>query len=236
MAISVSLRHVSVSYHGTKALQNVSLDIPSGKIIGLLGPSGAGKTTLMRVIVGRQRPDRGAARVLGYPAGYRMLRGRIGYMTQAVSIYPDLSVQENMRYFAALLGAGRDEVRTVIEEVDLVNQWHQLAGTMSGGQKARLSLAIALLGSPELLVLDEPTVGVDPVLRHELWEIFHRAAKRGVTLLVSSHVMDEAVHCDELLLVRNGRLLAQGSPAELCRRTGTGVIEDAFLKLVELAS
>lgn len=233
MAISISLRHVSVSYHGIKALQDMSLDIPGGRIVGLLGPSGAGKTTLMRVIVGRQRLAQGAARVLGQPAGHRSLRGRIGYMTQAVSIYPDLSVQENMHYFATLLGVGKDGIRTSIDEVDLTKQWHQLAGTMSGGQKARLSLAIALLGNPELLVLDEPTVGVDPVLRRELWVIFHRAAGRGATLLVSSHVMDEATHCDELLLVRDGRLLAQGSPAELCRRTSTNEVEDAFLKLVE---
>lgn len=230
---SVRLHHVTVHYGDTKALKDISLSIPSGKIIGLLGPSGAGKTTLIRLIVGRLKPNVGQAGVLGYVAGSRKLRGRIGYMTQGVSIYPDLTVRQNLRYFATIMRVSWSRIDDYLKEVDLVGQAGQLAGTLSGGQKSRLSLAIALLGDPELLVLDEPTVGVDPVLRRKLWEIFRGRAARGATIIVSSHVMDEAAHCDDLLLIRRGRILAHDTPAELCSRTHAANVEDAFLKLVE---
>lgn len=230
---SVRLHHVTVHYGATKALKDVSLSIPSGKVIGLLGPSGAGKTTLLRMVVGRLRPTGGQARVLGYPAGNRKLRGKVGYMTQSVSVYPDLTVRQNLRYFATIMGVSWARLPAYLAEVDLVEQTNQLAGTLSGGQKSRLSLAIALLGDPELLVLDEPTVGVDPVLRRQLWDIFRGRAEKGATIIVSSHAMDEAAHCDDLLLIRRGRILAHDTPAELCRRTHTGTMEEAFLKLVE---
>lgn len=230
---SVRLHHVTVRYGGTKALRDVSLSVPSGKIVGLLGPSGAGKTTLIRLIVGRLKPTTGQAMVLDYPAGNRKLRGRVGYMTQGVSIYPDLTVNQNLRYFATIMGVSWLRIHDYLVEVDLFDQARQLAGTLSGGQKSRLSLAIALLGEPELLVLDEPTVGVDPVLRLKLWEIFRGRAAKGVTIIISSHVMDEAAHCDDLLLIRRGRILAHDSPVELRNRMCTDTVEEAFLKLVE---
>lgn len=230
---SVQLHHVTVRYGTTKALNDITLTIPSGKIIGLLGPSGAGKTTLLRMIVGRLKPGSGQAKILGYPAGSRKLRGRVGYMTQSVSVYPDLTVRQNLRYFAAIMNVNWSRIPEYLKEVDLVDQAKQLAGTLSGGQKSRLSLAIALLGDPELLVLDEPTVGVDPVLQRKLWGIFYGRAAKGTTIIVSSHVMDEAAHCDDLLLIRRGRILAHDSPAELCDRTRAANVEEAFLKLVE---
>jgi ABC-2 type transport system ATP-binding protein len=231
---AIRLHHATVVYGVSKALKDISLSIPSGQIVGVLGPSGAGKTTLLRIVVGRLRLSSGEASVLGYPAGHRKLRGRIGYMTQGTSVYPDLTVEQNLRYFATILGVGLSSLPSYLAEVDLARQTKQLAGTLSGGQKSRLSLAIALMGDPELLVLDEPTVGVDPVLRRQLWGIFHRQATKGTTIIVSSHVMDEAAHCDDLLLVRHGRILAHDSPANLCAHTHTTTVEEAFLKLVEM--
>jgi ABC-2 type transport system ATP-binding protein len=232
MESSVSITDLRVRLDGQDVLKGISAEIPSGKIVGLLGPSGAGKTTLMRVIVGRQRIASGKVSVLGSPAGAASLRGDIGYMTQAASVYPDLTVQENLRYFATMLGVGKSEVADVIGTVDLAKQTGQLVGTLSGGQKSRVSLAIALLGNPKMLVLDEPTVGVDPVLRQQLWQTFRTVADKGTSIVVSSHVMDEASRCDELLLVREGELLAQGTPDELCARTKTKTVEESFLKLV----
>ena len=171
---------------------------------GLLGPSGSGKSTLIRAIVGVQRVAGGSVRVLGEPAGARQLRSRIGYMTQAPSVYGDLTVRENLRFFARVLGAGPDAVERAIEDVSLTGFGDRVVDRLSGGQRARVSLATALLGSPELLVLDEPTVGLDPVLRRDLWQLFHALATEGRTLLVSSHVMDEADRCDHLLLLREG--------------------------------
>jgi len=231
MATAIHLEHASVSFGATKALQNVTLDIPSGKIVGFLGPSGAGKTTLMRVIVGRQPLQKGKAEVLGQRAGAPSLRDRIGYMPQSAGTYQDLTVQENLRYFAVMRGLDRKAADRAIAEVDLMPQSKQLVSTLSGGQRSRLSLAVALLGEPELLVLDEPTVGVDPALRLRLWHIFRRIAERGTTIYISSHVMDEASRCDELLLIRRGRVLAYGTPAELLQQTHATDIESAFLAL-----
>lgn len=233
MTVSISMRGVSVRFGGVDALRQVSLDIPTGRIIGLLGPSGAGKTTLMRAIVGRQRIRRGSLEVLGKPVGTRELRGRIGYMPQSPAAYSDLTVQENLRYYAAILQLGRHDAAEVLAAVDMVPQANQLVRTLSGGQRSRLSLAIALLGNPQLLVLDEPTVGVDPVLRQQLWKLFRRIVRDGATVLVSSHVMDEAGRCDDLLLIRDGRCLAHDAPEALCKQTGTHTVEEAFLKLVE---
>jgi ABC-2 type transport system ATP-binding protein len=205
-------------------------------VTGLLGPSGSGKTTLLRAIVGVQVVERGTATVLGLPAGSPGLRARVAYATQDASVYDDLSVRENLVYFAAVLGAPPGDVERVLDEVGLAGEAGDAVGRLSGGQRSRASLAVALLGTPEVLVLDEPTVGLDPLLRAELWDLFHRLADGGKTLLVSSHVMDEATRCDELVLLRDGAVLAQATPAELLARTGAADVEEAFLRLVRTAA
>jgi len=217
---------------GREVLRSVSFAVPQGQVTGLLGPSGCGKTTLMRAIVGVQIVEGGTVTVLGEPAGSPPLRNRIGYATQSPSIYADLTVAENLRYFAAILKAPASDVLRVIGEVDLVRHADKLVSQLSGGQRSRANLAVALLGTPELLVLDEPTVGLDPVLRDDLWALFHRLADRGVTLLVSSHVMDEAARCQRLLLMREGEVLADDTPDGLRHATGTPDLEQAFLRLV----
>ena len=213
-------------------LKGISLTIAPGTVTGLLGPSGCGKSTFMRAIVGVQKVAGGEVRVLGRRAGDPRLRHRVGYVTQAPSVYADLSVVENLRYFASVLGISREDAGRVIEQVGLQGRERDLVARLSGGQRARVSLAAALLGSPELLVLDEPTVGLDPVLRGELWDLFHRLAAAGTSLLISSHVMDEANRCGHLLLMRDGAIIADDSPAALLDRTGAGEIEQAFLALV----
>lgn len=230
---AIRVDHLHVIRGGRVVLPELSCDVPSGAVAGLLGPSGSGKTTLIRAVVGVQRIAGGTVEVLGRPGGSRLLRARVGYMTQAASVYRDLTVRENLRFFARVLGAGREAVARAIDDVSLGDHADQVVSSLSGGEQARVSLAAALLGEPELLVLDEPTVGLDPLLRRDLWSFFHRLAGRGVTLLVSSHVMDEADRCDSLLLLREGRLLAQGTPGELRARTGTTQLDDAFLALVE---
>jgi ABC-2 type transport system ATP-binding protein len=215
-----------------EVLHDVDFAVPRGSITGLLGPSGCGKTTLMRAVVGVQIVESGQVTVLDEPAGSARLRDKIGYATQNPSVYADLTVSESLRYFAAILRAPKSDVARVIEEVGLTSHADHIVGELSGGQLNRASLAVALLGRPELLVLDEPTVGLDPVLREELWELFRRLAGRGVTLLVSSHVMDEAARCDRLLLMRDGYILADDTPDALRSRTDTTDLEQAFLRLV----
>ena len=217
----------------THALRSVRLDVPEGRVTGLLGPSGSGKTTLMRAIVGVQIVRRGTVEVLGKPAGDPELRRRVGYVTQAPSVYRDLTPRENLEYFARLVGAPSERIDEVLEIVDLARLSRRHVGSLSGGEHSRVSLAAALLPRPELLVLDEPTVGLDPLLRRDLWRTFRGLAESGTTLLVSSHVMDEAENCDELILVRDGRIVAQDTPEELLRRTGADDIGDAFLVLIE---
>ena len=217
----------------THALRSVSLDVPEGRVTGLLGPSGSGKTTLMRSIVGVQVVRSGSVEVLGRPAGDAELRRRVGYVTQAPSVYRDLTPRENLEYFARIVGAPPERIDEVLEVVDLSGLSRRHVGSLSGGEHSRVSLAAALLPKPELLVLDEPTVGLDPLLRRDLWRTFRALAEAGTTLLVSSHVMDEAENCDELILVRDGRIVAQDTPQELLRRTGTDDIGDAFLVLIE---
>jgi ABC-2 type transport system ATP-binding protein len=228
---------------GHEVLHGISLRVRRGSVTGLLGPSGCGKTTLMRAIVGVQIVAGGTVEVLGLPAGDPALRSRVGrharervgYVTQAPSVYGDLTVLENLRYFGAIVGAGRDAVEQVLDTVGLAGREAQLTGSLSGGQRARVSLASAMLGAPELLVLDEPTVGLDPVLRAELWRTFHALAAGGATLLVSSHVMDEAAECDRLLLMRDGALLDQTTPEALRERTGEHDLGRAFLAVIEEA-
>ncbi|MDO5500709.1 MAG: ABC transporter ATP-binding protein [Propionibacteriaceae bacterium] len=213
-------------------LRGLSCTIGSGCVTGLLGPSGSGKSTFMRAILGVQIIAGGTVTVLGAPAGSPGLRRRVAYQTQSPSVYRDLSVRENVRYFARLAGVPRERAEGTIEQVGLASHARQLVGNLSGGQLSRVSLACALVGDPELLVLDEPTVGQDPVLRRELWALFRERASTGTTFLVSSHVMDEAARCDELLLLRDGLLLAHESPAELLERTGARDYDAAFLTLV----
>ena len=218
---------------GNVVIPELSCEVASGSVTGLLGPSGSGKSTLIRSVVGVQRVADGRIDVFGAPAGSRSLRARIGYMTQAASVYTDLTLRENLRFFARVLGAPASAVQQAIDDVAMTDHADRVVSRMSGGQRARVSLAAALLGSPELLVLDEPTVGLDPVLRRDLWELFHRLADGGATLLVSSHVMDEADRCTSLLLLREGRLLAQDTPAAIRAHTGAEQMDEAFLRLVE---
>jgi ABC-2 type transport system ATP-binding protein len=232
-APAVEIAHLVVDRRGVNALNDVTLDIAAGRITGLLGPSGSGKSTLMRAIVGVQIVTSGAITVLGLPAGRPELRARVGYVTQAPSVYRDLSVRENLTYFQTILGAEASDVDRVLEQADLTSVHKRLVKTLSGGPESRVSLATALLGSPELLILDEPTVGLDPVLRRDLWALFQSLADSGLTLLVSSHVMDEASRCHDLVLMRDGQLLAQGTNSDLLARTSTSDIESAFLYLVD---
>jgi ABC-2 type transport system ATP-binding protein len=229
---AIELEGLQVVRGGHRVLRDVSLSVERGSVTGLLGPSGCGKTTLMRSIVGVQVVASGEVSVLGLPGGSAALRRRVGYVTQAPSVYSDLSVEENLRYFARIVDVGMDRVRDVLAIVGLDGREAQVVDSLSGGQRARVSLATALLSRPELLVLDEPTVGLDPVLRADLWRTFHELAEGGATLLVSSHVMDEAAECDALLLMRDGSLLDQTSPDDLRDRTGEHDLGRAFLEVI----
>lgn len=224
---------LQVARGGRLVLPGVSLEVRAGRVTGLLGPSGSGKTTLMRAIAGVQVVAAGNVTVLGEPAGSVANRRRVGYVTQEPSVYADLTVRENLRYFARIVDVPGTRVDEAVAAVDLGAHVDQVVRTLSGGERSRASLASALLGRPEVLVLDEPTVGLDPVLRRDLWRIFHTLAEGGTTLLVSSHVMDEAERCDELVLIREGRIVASGTPDSLRRDTGSSNLEDAFLALAE---
>ncbi|GAW48820.1 MULTISPECIES: ABC transporter ATP-binding protein [unclassified Nocardioides] len=228
---SVTIQDLWVRRGERSVLEHLDLTIGGG-VTGLLGPSGCGKSTLMRCLVGVQRIAGGTVRVFGEEAGSRGLRDRVGYVTQAVSVYQDLTVAENLRFFARVLGASRDQVDRAIGSVDLTSYRDDVVGRLSGGQQSRVSLAVALLGEPDLLVLDEPTVGLDPVLREDLWALFHRLARSGVAVFVSSHVMDEAERCDRLLLMREGRIIADGTPSEIKERADVDDVESAFLAIV----
>jgi ABC-2 type transport system ATP-binding protein len=230
-AAAVTATKVRVVREGVHALSGVSFALSPGKITGLIGPSGSGKTTLMRCIVGAQQLTSGSLEVLGLPAGAKQLRTRIGYVTQSPAVYDDLTAAQNLHYFARILGTPKDDVSRALKEVDMMRQAGQVVGAMSGGQRARVSLAVALLGNPELLVLDEPTVGLDPVLREKLWQLFADIAAEGRTLIISSHVMDEAERCPELLLLRDGKVLSHGAKQELLHATNTKDVQAAFLKL-----
>ncbi len=233
---AVSVRGLRVVRGGLTVLSSLDVDIVAGAVTGLLGPSGCGKTTLIRALVGVQVVADGSIQVLGRPAGSADLRDRVAYVTQAAAVYRDLTVRENLAYFATMLGAPALDVDRVLDEVDLVDAAGQLVSQLSGGQASRASLATALLGSPELLVLDEPTVGLDPILRRDLWGMFRRLADAGRTLLVSSHVMDEAERCDRLLLMREGAFLFDATLPELLAQTGAPDVEAAFLALVDGAA
>jgi len=232
MSDAIEIRDLLVRRGGHDVVRVGELGVAAGAVTGLMGPSGCGKTTLMRTIVGVQRVAAGGVTVLGRPAGSAALRSRVGYMTQAPSVYGDLTVRENLRFYARVLGTPLAKVDDVIDAVRVPARAGQLVRDLSGGERARVSLAAVLLGEPELLVLDEPTVGLDPLLRIELWRLFARLAERGATLLVSSHSLEEARHCDRLLLMRDGELLVSDTPRGLSRRTGRENLEDAFVEIV----
>ena len=232
---AIAINGLRVVRGGTVVVPGLDLDVPEGLVTGLLGPSGSGKTTLMRAIVGVQVVEAGRVEVLGLRAGTAALRTRVGYVTQAPSLYADLSVRENLSYFGRIAAVHPARVDEVIAVVDLGAVADHPVRSLSGGERSRASLAAALLGRPEVLVLDEPTVGLDPVLRRDLWRTFHSLADDGATVLVSSHVMDEAERCDHLLLMREGGILAAGSPSSLLERSGMPDLEATFLALVESA-
>ncbi len=229
---AISIENLQVVRGGRPAIADLSVQIARGTITGLLGPSGCGKTTLMRAVVGTQIVASGTVTVLGRPAGSADLRRRVGYVTQDATIYRDLRVIDNARYFAALYGCDAQAAEDAIAAVGLSEHRTALCDNLSGGQRTRVSLACALVSRPDLLVLDEPTVGLDPVLRVDLWEQFDQLARAGTTLLVSSHVMDEADHCGDLLLMRDGRLLAHTTPTRLREDTGCSSLEEAFLSVI----
>lgn len=214
-------------------LDALGFTVKSGTITGLIGPSGSGKTTLMRSIVGVQAISGGNLTVLGQKAGSKQLRSKIGYVTQSPAVYTDLTVLQNLLYFAHLVKADHKKIDQVVKQVSLDDQRDQMVESLSGGQRARVSLAIALLGDPDLFVLDEPTVGLDPVLRNDLWDMFKDLAKSGKTLLVSSHVMDEAERCKNLLLVRDGKLLWNDTREALLEHTKKATVGDAFVAMIK---
>ncbi len=229
-ALEVSELRVVRQHH--EILRSLSFDVGAGELVGLLGPSGSGKSTLMRALLGVQAITSGSALALGEPVGSPALRRRVGYMAQSAAIYPDLSVRENLTYFAGILALARPQVEHVLDVVDLRALGDRLVATLSGGERSRVSLAIAMLGAPPLLILDEPTVGLDPVLRQDLWATFAEVTRSGATVLVSSHVMDEAARCGRLLLLREGQLLFDDTPAQLLERTGASTYDDAFVRLI----
>jgi len=232
MSDAITVTDLMVRRGRTTVLKGLNCRAATGRVTGLLGPSGSGKTTLIRAIVGVQIVRSGTVTVLGEPAGARSLRDKVGYVSQAPSVYQDLTVLENVRYFAAIAGADGETARRAVDRVGLKDAAGQLVGNLSGGQRSRASLACAIVGDPPVLVLDEPTVGQDPVLREELWDFFRDRAQAGATVLVSSHVMDEATRCDSLLLIREGALLADDTPAAIMSQAGTDDMDRAFLHLI----
>ncbi len=229
----VEVRDLVVDRGGRRVLHGLDLTIAQGSVTGLLGPSGCGKSTLMRSLVGVQQLASGRVTIAGSEAGSAGLRSKVGYVTQAASVYDDLTVRENLTFFARVLGADGEAVDRAVATVDLGTHADAVVGRLSGGQRSRASLAVALLNAPDLLVLDEPTVGLDPVLRRDLWALFHRLADDGAAVFVSSHVMDEADRCDRLLLMREGRIIADDTPQRIREQTRADDIESAFLAIVD---
>jgi len=232
MPSAIACSGLNVIREDNHILHDLSLQVPRGAIMGLLGPSGSGKTTLMRAIAGLQRIESGSITVLDLPAASKPLRHLIGYSTQSASVYSDLTCLQNVQYFASLYSHNEKSPEEILSDVDLTRNTHQMAGSLSGGEQARLALATTLVGAPQLLILDEPTVGLDPLLRIQLWQLFNTLAAQGKTLLISSHVMEEADNCDELILLRDGRVLAQGKPSELREKTGKERMNEVFISLI----
>lgn len=230
--VAIKADNLKVIRNSKTILKGLDFEITKGHITGLIGPSGSGKTTLMRSIIGAQKITSGQLTVLGEAAGSAVLRSKIGYVSQSPSVYEDLTVWQNLVYFGVILNQKKAAIKEVIKHVDLVKQEKQLVSTLSGGQRARVSLAVALLGNADLLILDEPTVGLDPVLRHSLWNLFFELAQAGKTLLISSHVMDEAEDCPDLLLMRDGKILRHETKENLLRESNSKTVDEAFLKIV----
>jgi ABC-2 type transport system ATP-binding protein len=229
----IQIDHVGKSFSGKTVLKDITLEVRQAEIFGLLGPSGAGKTTLVKLIAGIDEASTGTVDVLGQRMPQLELLNRIGYMAQADALYLELSAQENLEFFGSLYGLRgarlKQRIREVMELVNLAGDLKKLVHNYSGGMKRRLSLAAALLHSPDILILDEPTVGIDPVLRQSIWLELHRLCSKGTTILVTTHVMDEADKCHRLGMIRDGQLIAVGTPQELRERTGSATIEEAFL-------
>jgi len=230
---TLDVAKLRVAREGNEILKSISFRAVPGELIGLLGPSGSGKSTLMRSLLGVQAITGGSARILNAEVGSPVLRGRIGYMAQGSAVYLDLTVEENLRYFAGVLRQAPAEIARVLDVVALTSFANRLVSSLSGGEQARASLGIALLGSPRVLILDEPTVGLDPILRRDLWRTFGDLARSGATVIVSSHVMDEAARCARLLLLREGKLLFDATPASLLATSGASSYDEAFERQIE---
>jgi ABC-2 type transport system ATP-binding protein len=234
MASGPAVRAVGLhkAFGSIRAVDGIEFELTPGRIYGLLGPNGSGKTTLIRLLTGLGRPDAGHAEILGTRMPSRTALARIGYMTQSDGVYPSLTASENVRFFGTVYGRPDAAVaaRAALEVVGLADRADATTSTLSGGQRRRLSLACALVHEPPILFLDEPTVGVDPLLRVQFWGHFRELADRGVTIVVSSHVMDEADRCDDLLFIRAGKVIARGSGMELRAKAGTDDLEQAFLR------
>lgn len=224
---------LTVTRGGRRILEQLTCTLRAGSIVGLIGPSGSGKSTFMRAIVGVQRITEGTLTIFGHAAGSRVLRGVVGYVSQSPAIYDDLTIEQNLHYFATLSRVKRETVAPLLERLQLTPYRRQLAANLSGGQRARVSLGVALLGNPDVLILDEPTVGLDPILREELWGLFATLAQEGKTLLISSHVMDEAERCEELLLLHDGKLLFEGAKQALLSQTARPTVEAAFMTIIK---
>lgn len=233
MLTAVEIVGLTVRRKGVEVLSDISASFKVGTVTGLIGPSGSGKSTLLRCLVGVQRFESGTLTILGHPSGTAELRGNIGYLSQNLAVYNDLTVAENVKYFASLYSSTKSDVTRVLGEVDMTDFAGKRVDQLSGGQKARVSLAVALVGNPKLLILDEPTVGLDPLLREDLWSLFNDLAASDRTLIISSHVMDEAERCQYLVLLREGKVLTQGTPAEIRARTNSPTLDSAFLALIK---
>ncbi|OYT46553.1 ABC transporter ATP-binding protein [Thermoplasmatales archaeon ex4484_6] len=233
---AVEIRDLVKSYGKIRAVDGLDLSIPKGTVFGLLGPNGSGKTTTIKVLCRLLNPDSGSASVLGHDISDRGYLQKIGYMPQETALYDELTVHENLKLFAGIHGLrGREfEKREteVLSDVRMIDRRDSLLSELSGGQRHRVSLAAALIHEPELLFLDEPTVGVDPPLRARFWEGFSNLKKKGITIVMSTHYMDEAVNCDLIGMMRDGKLIAQGTPSSILERTGERDLEDAFLHIV----
>jgi ABC-2 type transport system ATP-binding protein len=231
---AVVMRDARIVRGGVEIVPSLTLEIPAGSVFGMVGPSGSGKTTIMRTILGLTRLAGGSATVLGLPAGDAALRSRIGYMPQGSGVYPDLSGRENLQFYASIYRAPGRRIDEVLDLMDLVRIADRPLSTYSGGEVQRVGLAMALMHQPELLVLDEPTVGLDPRIRRTLWDQFRAWADDGTTLIVSTHVMDEAERCHQIAFINNGQLVTAGTPDELRLRTGRSDLESAVLALSDV--